>query len=148
MDCLKNERLDVLAQLRPLPGSDVQYLSGKSAPDWKYAVDQTQMHRVLDRLKEQFDYVVLDTSPCAMVADTALLCRFGGCVLYVVRSDWARESQVLDQISLLHEREVSLSGIVYNGVQRRGQGYGYGYGYGYGGRYGYGYGYGYGSKKK
>ena len=146
MDCLKNEKLDVLEHLRQIPDSDVFYLSGDSAPDWKYAIDRKQMVRVLDRLKEQFDYVVMDTSPCAMVADTALLCRFGGCVLYVVRSDWARESQVLDHLSLLHEREVRLSGLVYNGVPRRS--HGYGYGYGYGSRYGYGYGYGYGSKKK
>ena len=148
MACLKSDRIDVLDQLHQIPGTDVFYLSGPSAPDWKYAIDRKQMLRVLDRLKEHFDYVVMDTSPCAMVADTALLCRFGGCVLYVVRSDWARESQVLDHISLLHEREVSLSGIVYNGVPRRSHGYGYGYGYGYGSRYGYGYGYGYGTKKK
>ena len=128
MDCLKNEKLDVLEQLRQIPGSDVFYLSGSSAPDWKYTIDRKQMVRVLERLKEQFDYVVMDTSPCAMVADTALLCRFGGCVLYVVRSDWARESQVLDHLGLLHEREVRLNGIVYNGVPRRSHGYGYGYG--------------------
>lgn len=146
LDCLKSSELDVCGCLRQMPGSDVMYLSGSSAPDWKYAVDQKQMRRVLKQLRERFDYVVLDTSPCAMVADTALLCRFGGSVLYVVRSDWARESQVIDSVSALHEREVTLSGFVYNGAPRKKHGYGYGYGYGYGGRYGYGYGYG--SKKK
>lgn len=144
LECLKTEKLDVIGCLRQMPDSDVSYLSGSSAPDWKYAVEHRQLRRVLDRLQEQFDYVVLDTSPCAMVADTALLCRFGSSVLYVVRSDWARESQVLDNVSSLHEREVTLTGFVYNGAHRSKSGYGYGYGYG--GRYGYGYGYG--SKKK
>ena len=145
LDCLKNEKLDVLDCLRPMPDADVMILSGESAPDWKYAVEQKDLRRVLDRLREKYDHVILDASPCAMVADTALLCRFGR-VLYVVRCDWARESQVLDQVSALHDRDVKLRGFVFNGVPRRSHGYGYGYGYGYGSRYGYGYGYG--SKKK
>mgnify|MGYP003308115768 CR=1 FL=1 len=148
LECLRSEKLDVLACLRRSEGSEVAVLSGSSAPDWKYTVDQKQLGRVLARLKERFDYVVLDTSPCAMVADTALLCRQGDSVLYVVRRDWARESQVLDNVSALHERDVTLTGFIFNGASRRGSGYGYGYGkYGYG-KYGYGYGYGYGSRKK
>lgn len=146
LDCLRSEKLDVGTCLRQIPDTEVLYLSGDSAPDWRYAIEQKQMRRVLESLKAQFDYVVLDTSPCAMVADTALLCRFGGSVLYVVRSDWARESQVIDNVSALHERDVDLSGFVYNGAPRSRSGYGYGYGYGYGSKYGYGYGYG--SKKK
>ena len=145
LECLKNEKLDVLECLRPMPGADVMVLSGDSAPDWKYAVEQRSLERVLDRLRERFDHVILDASPCAMVADTALLCRSGR-VLYVVRCDWARESQVLDQVSALHERDVKLRGFIFNGVPRRSSGYGYGYGYGYGAKYGYGYGYG--SRKK
>jgi len=77
-----------------------------------------------------------------MVADTALICRQSDCVLYVVRCDWASESQVLDNVSALHDRDVDLTGFVFNGAPRRSSGYGYGYGYGYGGKYGYGYGYG------
>lgn len=146
LECLRDDELDVCSCLRQLEGSDVMYLSGDSAPDWKYAVDKKQMDRVLRQLKQEFDYVLLDTSPCAMVADTALLCRFGDSVLYVVRCDWARESQVLDNVSALHERDVALTGFVFNGAPRRSHGYGYGYGYGYGAKYGYGYGYG--SKKK
>jgi len=142
MACLRDEKLDVLKCLRQMPESDVMYLSGDSAPDWKYAVDHRQLHRVLERLRERFDYVVLDTSPCAMVADTALICRQSDCVLYVVRCDWASESQVLDNVSALHDRDVDLTGFVFNGAPRRSSGYGYGYGYGYGGKYGYGYGYG------
>ncbi len=140
LDCLRDEGLDVLECLQQMPGERVMYLSGNSAPDWRYAIDQRNLRRVLERLKTGFDYVVLDTAPCAQVADTALVCRFSGSVLYVVRSDWARESQVIDQVSMLHERDVKLSGFVYNGAPRYRSGYGYGYG-GYGG-------YGYGTKKR
>lgn len=145
LDCLKDEKLDVLECLRPIPDSEVMVLSGESAPNWKYTIEKKSLDRILDRLRERYDHVILDASPCAMVADTVLLCRSGR-VLYVVRSDWARESQILDQVSSLHERDVQLRGFVFNGVRRSGGGYGYGYGYGYRSKYGYGYGYG--SKKK
>ena len=145
LECLHSDKLDVMSCLSVMEDSQVSCLTGSSAPDWKYAVDQKKLGKILDRLKSQFDYVVLDTSPCAMVADTALLCRQGDSVLYVVRRDWARESQVLDNVSALHERDVTLTGFIFNGVSRRGSGYGYGYGYGYGK---YGYGYGYGTRKK
>lgn len=150
MECLKDPNRSVPDSLNKLPDSEVYYLSGNSADDWRYSIEAKQMRRVLGTLQEQFDYIVVDTSPCALVAETALLCRFGQCVLYVVRSDWAREAQIFDNVSSLYEREVPITGFVYNGVPKSRSGYGYGYGYrygyGYGGRYGYGYGYG--SKKK
>ena len=87
----------------------------------------------------------LDPVLKGIFVDELLLCRQGDSVLYVVRRDWARESQVLDNVSALHERDVTLTGFIFNGASRRGSGYGYGYGYGYGK---YGYGYGYGTRKK
>ncbi len=136
LNCLRDNTLDVLECLQKMPGEDVMYLSGESAADWHYAIDRRRMQKILNRLQEHFDYVVLDTAPTALVSDTAQLCRFGGCVLYVVRADWARESQVIDQVMALHDRDVELSGFVYNGAPRNRSGYGYGYG-----SYGYGYGY-------
>lgn len=150
MAYLKDPNRSVLKGLRKMPDCDVQYLSGESSGDWRYIIDTKQMQRVLKELQSAFDYVVVDTSPCAVVAETALLCRFGQSVVYVVRSDWAREAQVFDNVSSLYEREVPITGFVYNGASRNRGGYGYGYRYGYGYGYGrpYGYGYGYGSKKK
>ena len=61
-----DEKLDVLECLRPMPGADVMVLSGDSAPDWKYAVEQRSLDRVLDRLRERFDHVI---RPCCAGPD-------------------------------------------------------------------------------
>ena len=71
-------------------------------------------------------------------------------MLYVVRSDYAKRSQITDGIQSLDSQHIKISGCVTNGVAPGRSSHGYGYGkYGYG-KYGYGkYGYGkYGKSKK
>ena len=82
--------------------------------------------------------MVVDTPPCTVVSDTTLLCHCADAVLYVVRSDYATRSQILDGVSVLHQAGAPLAGCVVNGVKERRSHYGYSYGYGYGNKYGYG----------
>lgn len=74
--------------------------------------------------------------------------RFADAVLYVVRCDFAKRSQVLDSMQALDNQHIKISGCVLNGVEGSSASHGYGYGYGkYGyGKYGYGR-YGYGKQK-
>lgn len=145
MDCMNNPELDVMECLRGVPGTGLFYLSGSSTRKRHYGIDTRSMRRILEQLTKEFDYVVMDTPPCTVVSDTALLSRFADCVLYVVRQDYANRSQIQDGITGLYERDIALTGCILNDVPRSRIQYGYGYGYSYG--YGYGYGYGnYGSK--
>lgn len=147
LGCLKKQG-NALENLVATENENLWYLSGASARDLHYAIDQRAMRSVLSELKEQFDYVVMDTAPCAMVSDTALLCHFADCVLYVVKPDCARQSQILDAINELYGRDVPVAGFIFNNVPVNHSHYGYGYKYGYGYGYGYKYGYGYGKKNK
>ncbi len=139
MDCLKNSELDVLQALRRLPESELCYLSGESTDKRHYHLDDRAIQRVLDALRPRFDYVILDSAPCSVVSDTALLARHADAVLYVVKQDYANQSQILDAVAALHERAIPLGGMVINAVHRsKRTGYGYGYGYSYSSKYGYG----------
>ena len=90
--------------------------------------------------KKVYDYVILDTAPCSMLADASELAEYADCALMVVRQDRATRDQILDGVQSLAEGGLPLMGCVFNGVHT-GAPYGYGY------SYGYGYGYGYGEKK-
>lgn len=157
LDCIKNSEIPVSKALRTIQGTTLSVISGESIGARHYKIDAKETSRVVDSLLERFDYIIMDTSPFAIVADTALLCRHAKCVLYAVKPDYARQSQILDCVTSLYDRGIAVSGFILNGVPRTNGHYGYGYKYGYGygykygygyGRYGYGYGYGYGSKKK
>lgn len=100
------------------------------------------------KLKEQFDYIILDTPPVALVTDAFVLSRFADHSLFVVRQNYTPKNILRIINDYYEDGRVKNISIVLNDIFKSGPGYGYGYGYGYSYGYGYGYSYGYGSKKK
>ena len=112
-----------------------------------------KLSKFIQSVRPMFDYIILDTPPCTMMADAAALCVHADKVVYVIREDFASTLQIFDGIQTLSDNGANLCGFVFNRSASRGTGSGYGYGYGYGyNRYGYGYGkkygYGYGYSRK
>jgi Mrp family chromosome partitioning ATPase len=82
--------------------------------------------------------VILDTSPCGLIADTSEIAELAEGAIMVVRRDYASRSQILDGTRFLTDSKLPLVGAVLNGTPNdAGYGYGYSYSYGYGNAYGY-----------
>jgi Mrp family chromosome partitioning ATPase len=153
LDCLKDSSLSIMDCVRTDKTGTLQYISGRSTDKRHYTLEYRAMRRIIDTLAQEFEYVVIDTPPSEVVSDATALCRYAECVLYVVRQDYAKRSQVINAITALHQKDVQIAGCVFNGVPqfhrqygygyRSSYGYGYDYGYrkynGYGSKYGYGY---------
>lgn len=111
-----------------------------------------QMHKVIKAAREEFDYVIIDTAPAAVVTDANILSNFADAAVLVVRENFSPCARIRGVIEDITSSKAELIGCVFNNVASDGvrgayskYKYGYGYGYGYGRRYGYGYGgYGYG----
>lgn len=146
MDCMKNPHLSALECLTQA-SDNLFFISGSSTNKRHYGIDGKVLRRILDTLEKHFDYIIVDTPPCSVVSDTALLGRLADCVLYVVKMDYANQSQIQDGVTGLYQKDIPLTGCVINGAAQSSHGYGYGYGYGYG-SYGYGKKYGYGQSKQ
>ena len=83
--------------------------------------------------KKFYDYVILDTPPCSLLADAAEIANLAECGLMVIRQDYAAKEQIMDGIQRLSDSDLQLVGCAFNGVRKSlSNGYGYGYGYGYG----------------
>ena len=132
MDCLANPRISPLRCLQAADRKGLYFLSGNSAKSRHYGVDVKAARRILEELKPHFDYIVLDSSPCGIVSDTALLGRAADALLFVIKQDHATQNQIMEALTGLHERDLVISGCVLNDVPRNrifsGKGYGYGYG--------------------
>ena len=109
-----------------------------------------QMKRLLKVLRENFDYVILDTPPMGFFTDSEVLAEQADASVLVIRQDTVRDLAVNDAIDSLKRCSARFLGYVFNDVHNLnfmarvmggGHRYGYGYGYGYGHGYGYGYGY-------
>ena len=107
-------------------------------------IESPGMKKLFDYLKENFDYVLVDTPPCAVTADPALISRYCETILFVVKQDTATKWTILDSISGVASKGCKVIGGVLNCAG--GSILDYGYGYSHYGRYGYGkygkYGYG------
>ena len=129
-----------------VPGIDLKLiLNSVSYPDSTEMLSEGLLKRVLDFLKENLDYIIIDSSPMALVADSEEMMNMVDASLLVVRQHTAFVRDINDAIDVLNGRSMKLLGCVFNDVGGQDMsvhGYG-GYG-GYGGKYrGYGYGYAY-----
>jgi Mrp family chromosome partitioning ATPase len=96
-------------------------------------------------LKNEYDYIIVDTAPVSLVSDTLIVAKHADTFAYVVRANYLDKSMLTVPDTLHSENKLPNMSFILNDTQvAKGYGYGgYGYGgYGYGG-YGYG-GYGYG----
>lgn len=138
MDCLKDPKLSILDCVRTAQ-SGLHFISGRSTDKRHYMVGLEPTRKLLEVLKQNYDYVVIDTPPSEIVSDATALCRCADCVLYVVRQNYTQKGQIINAITSLHQKDVKITGIVFNGVPQ----FHRQYGYGYRSTYGYGYDYGY-----
>jgi len=106
-----------------------------------------RINELVERCREEFDLVIVDTPPMTL-SDPYLLAKMcGGTVLLVVRSGSTNKEMVRRVIAKLHSVDAQVGGTVLNQFDIKKQGY-YGYGYGYYDYYYYHYYYGYGEDKK
>lgn len=89
-------------------------------------------------LEEEFDYIVMDTSPVNPVTDAYILSDFCDLTLYVVRHKYTPKTfiKTLDETNKF--KPLKNLAIVFNGIKPRGfikGNFGYGYGYGYENKY-------------
>ena len=137
---------DINKNLFILPGGTVP-------PNPTELLARDGLEKAIETLKQNFDYVILDTAPVGMVTDTLLIGRIADLSVYVCRADYTRKAEFTLINELAENNKLPNLCIAINGLdlQKKKYGYYYGYGkygkyYGYGKRYGYGYGYGYGEK--
>ncbi len=119
--------------------------SGPIPPNPAELVLLKETRDLFDRLKREFDYIIIDTSPVGLVTDAQLLYQYADMALYIVRQGHTNKGQLGIANELFESGKMPKMGFVVNDViANRGFAYGYGYeeNYGYGGGYGYGYGYG------
>lgn len=81
--------------------------------------------QVLARLREQFDYVVIDSSPVFAADDAATLAPKVDGTLFVVRSRFSGARMVREALELLYMRQARILGLVFNRADASARSYHY-----------------------
>lgn len=116
--------------------------SGPIPPNPAELIERQAMADFVAMAKKQFDYIIIDTPPVAIVTDALLLAHHSDMMLFVVRQRYSSKNtlHLIDEI--YRNREIKNPGIIVNDISMTGY-YGYGLRYGYTMGYSYGYNYGY-----
>lgn len=105
--------------------------AGVIPPNPSELLQSDRLDLLFAELRKQYDCVVIDSAPVALVSDTFLLNRVADMTIYVTRANYTT-FDLIDFLNQTHEQQRLPKMIaVLNGVDAKQIGYGYGYGYGH-----------------
>jgi tyrosine-protein kinase Etk/Wzc len=116
--------------------------SGPIPPNPAELIETDRMKEFIVAAKKEFDYIIFDTPPVAIVTDTLLLAPYIDINLFIVRQRYTARNtlELIEQLN--NQGELKNMAIIINDISLTGY-YGYGMRYGYSHGYGYSYGYNY-----
>lgn len=138
-EVLRDREVQNTGFIRKLKRRGFYFWGGKkSISNPTEVLSDRRLRKMLDSLRSQVDYIILDTPPCALFQDAAIVADWADAALMVVRYDSVTQNNVAEALSMLESRKAKVIGYVLNAFPKSNSSYGYGYGrYGYG-KYGYG----------
>ncbi len=121
--------LDEALQKTRFPGVTV-LTSGAIPPNPSELLGSMSARNLLQELRSQFDYVIIDSTPLLAVTDAAILAAAADGVLMMVRFGQTKREQLAHAVDSLQSVGAPLLGAVFTMVPLRGTSpYSYGYGY-------------------
>lgn len=129
---------DVRAQILPSGINDNLDLlmAGPIPPNPAELIARQSLDIIFDILKQEYDYILIDTAPVGLVTDTLQIGRVSDATVYMSRADYTLKSSFGLINELSEEGKLPKMSVVLNGVDMSKKKYGYYYGYGKYGKYG------------
>lgn len=112
------------------PNCDFIY-SGSIPPNPADLLQNGRYHALIESLKEDYQYIILDTAPLMLVTDSFLFADVADVTVYVTRSEVTEKSFIGFANENIVSNKIHNVAFVLNDVHQSNFGYGNKYGYGY-----------------
>lgn len=132
-DMLKGDEVDLSGFRSPVQENWFVLPSGKIPPNPSELLGSGKMENVLNKLKEEFDYIIIDLPPVNVVSDALSVSRFLTGMIVVVYEDHTEKKEFEHCARQLELSNVNVLGCFMTGAKIGGGKYGK---YKYGGYYG------------
>jgi capsular exopolysaccharide synthesis family protein len=143
---INRSELEEIIQKTQLPNLDV-ITAGLIPPNPSELIASERTKQLFSKLKEIYDYIIIDTPPVGLITDAYLLTKYSDVNLFIVRHNQTNKNVFESVFKEFENTHANNIGIIVNdiNVDKRvyGYGYRYAYGYGYGYNFNYNKGYGY-----
>jgi capsular exopolysaccharide synthesis family protein len=126
-----------LSDLLKNSSEPAQYLQTNSHPNLTFISCGTEqadpgnlflspkMESLLQRWRQEFDHVIIDTCPVFAADDAATLAPKVDGTLFIVRSGYSRFNLLNEALNQLTQRQARIVGIIYNRANATGKSYHY-----------------------
>lgn len=101
--------------------------SGPHPPNPAELLLNGEFTELLDELKKQYDYVVIDTPPVGLVTDAIMAMKRSDLSIYVFRANYSRQEFIDNMLRVIRLNKLTHVSSVLNAVPAGSRYYGYGY---------------------
>ncbi len=102
--------------------------SGVIPPNPAELLMQDRVRVLFEYLEKKYDYIVVDTAPVSLVADTLLISKFADLSIYIVRENYSDKRILQVPENFYREKRLPNIAVLLNASGTK-AGYNYGYGY-------------------
>ena len=103
--------------------------SGKASSIPPTILANQRFEELISKLKNKYDYVVIDSAPTHLVSDTLVFAENTDITLFITRFKYTDKKLINFSTKLAKERKLKNMAYVINGMQKSSYSYGYGHGY-------------------
>ena len=106
------------------PGNpNMQYiLSGDIPPNPSELLLRERLAELIEEAQRRFDYVIIDTAPVALVADSLHLSKFADLTIYVARAEHLDRRLLSIPAGLYHDKKIPNMAVLVNATDLMGKG--------------------------
>ncbi|MCU0378763.1 MAG: polysaccharide biosynthesis tyrosine autokinase [Bacteroidales bacterium] len=98
--------------------------AGPILPNSSELIEAGVLDELIEELKQQFDYVIIDSTPAGLVADATLMIKYASFILLVCRNEYTRKDVFTDVLNLFHTNSINNFDIVFNDLNLKKSRYG------------------------
>ena len=104
------------------------FVAGSIPPNPSELLTNPRLTQLFEYLKENYDYVLVDSAPVGLTSDTIQLSQYSDAILYVCREKVTQQQYIHNLNTLIEEKHLQNVSLILNGTSDT-ESYGYGYGY-------------------
>ena len=108
---VKEDYSDIIHRVDEFPGLDI-ILAGKVPPNPSELLASDRMTRLLDDLKDRYDYIIIDGTPLCLVADMLVLSPYIDGYLVVVRAEMTNKKMLNNTVSIIKRINGKVLGFI------------------------------------
>ena len=116
---------DVIQRSPHAPNMDV-ICSGDLPPNPSELLGSVKMGQILEQLRQQYHYIVVDLPPVTVVSDGLAMSKYLDGMVFVVREDVSDRKLIAEAMRQIRMVGVRVLGFVYRASEESGKRYGYG----------------------